>query len=125
MASCCWPAMASSDSHLLVKYLLVLRHKIANACCGPSDERLDIVREAIITISGVEAGHGQEVLRDMTGQIVCTHDLIAPLIERHIDVRDAPTEGHGIFGRDTMHILRSRPGQFVDLANMSNWTHQN
>jgi hypothetical protein len=71
------PAMASSYSHLLVKYLLVLRHKIANACCGPSDERLDIVREAIITISGVEAGHGQEVFGDVTGQIVCTHDLVA------------------------------------------------
>src|SRR5260370_7411246 len=24
-----------------------------------------------------------------------------------------------------MHILRSRAGQFVDLANMSGWTHQN
>src|SRR5215468_3756099 len=109
------------QSHLLVKHLLVLRHKIANARCGPSDERLDIVCEAIITISGVEARHGQEVFRDVAGQIVCTHDLVAPLIERHIDVPDGSTEGLRIFGRGTMHILSSRPGQLVDLANMSGW----
>src|SRR6266478_4520446 len=125
MAPCCWPAATSGDRHLLVKHLLVLRHKITNACCGPSDECLDIVSEAIITISGVEAGHGQEVFRDMVGQIVCTHDLVAPLIERHINVPDGPTECLGIFRRDAMHILRSWPGQFVDLANMSGWTHQN
>ena len=103
-------ATASSDSRLLIKYLFVLGHKIANARCGPSDERVDIVCEAIITISGVEARHGQEVFRDMAGQIVCTHDLVAPLIERYIDVPDGSTEGLRIFGRDTMHILRSWSG---------------
>jgi hypothetical protein len=64
------------------------------------------------------------VFRDMVRQTVRTHYLVAPLIERHINVRDGSTECLGIFRRDAMHILRSRPDQFVDLANMSGWTHQ-
>jgi hypothetical protein len=112
-------------SPLAPQYILVLRNEITNACCGPSDDCLDVVREAIITISGVEAGHGQEMFRDMVGQIVCTHNLVAPFIERHVDVPDGPAKCLGIFRRDAMHILRSRPGQFVDLANMSRWTDQN
>jgi hypothetical protein len=60
LARFCDTATASGDRHFLIERLFVLRHKIANARCGPSDERLDIVREAIITISGVEACHGQE-----------------------------------------------------------------
>jgi hypothetical protein len=80
------------------------------------DRAIDVVREEIITISGVEAGHGQEMFRDMVGQIVCTHNLVAPLIERHVNVPDGPVECLRIFRRDAMHILRSRPGQFVDLA---------
>ena len=53
-----------------------------NARRGPSDDCLDIVRETIITVSGVEAGHGQEVSREMVGQIVCAGIVMTAV--RHI-----------------------------------------
>jgi hypothetical protein len=77
MAPCCWPAATSGDRHLLVKHLLVLRHKITNARCGPSDECLDIVSDAIITISGVEAagiGLVSRVTPVHTAMRNCTRD---------------------------------------------------
>src|SRR5215831_15927330 len=102
-------SMASGDGHLLVEELLVLRHKVTNARRGPSDDCLDIVRETIITVSGMEAGHGQEVSREMVGQIVCANYLVAPTIEWYINVPDGSIECRGIFRCDATHILRSRP----------------
>ena len=50
---------------VFVKERLVLRHQVTNGRHRPSDDGLDIVREAIITVSGVEAGHGQDVFKEM------------------------------------------------------------
>jgi len=57
---------------------------------------------------GVKAGHGQEVLKEMLGQIAPAQFLVTPVIERRIDVRDGPTECVGAFRRDA-RILRPRP----------------
>jgi hypothetical protein len=78
------------------------------------------MRETIITVSSMEAGHGQKVLRDMVGQVLPTQYLVTPLIERHVDVPDGSIERLGIFGCDAMHILRSRPGQLVEVASFEN-----
>jgi hypothetical protein len=49
-------ATASGDCKVPVEQFPVLRHKITNVRCGPSHECLDVVREAVITISRVEKG---------------------------------------------------------------------
>jgi hypothetical protein len=114
------PATASGNRHLPVEELPVLRHKVTNVRCGPSDDCLDIMRETIITVSSMEACHGQKVFRDMVGQVLPTQYLVTPLIERHVDVPDRPLERLGIFGCDAVHILRSRPGQLVEVASFEN-----
>ena len=100
----------------------MLRHKVTDARRGPPRDCLDIVRETIITVGGMEVGHRQEVLEDMVGQIPAAQFMVAPLLQRYIDISDGPTERVGIFRRQAMHALRPRPGQFVDLADMNVWT---
>jgi hypothetical protein len=57
----------------------------------------------------MKAGHGQEVFKEMLGQIAPAQFLVTPLIERHIDVREGSTECVGVFRRDVRQILRARP----------------
>ena len=66
----------------------MLRGKVTDTRRRPSCDRLDIVRETIIAIGGVEAGHGQEVLEDMLGQIAAVQLLVPPLLQWYIDISD-------------------------------------
>src|SRR5207249_1065152 len=47
----------------------VLGHKVPHARGPPSRDRLDVVRETIVMVGGVEARHGQQVLEDVVGQL--------------------------------------------------------
>jgi hypothetical protein len=38
------------------------------------------MRQTVITVGGVEAGHGQEVFEDVVGQIAVAQLLVAPLL---------------------------------------------
>ena len=69
-----------------LEQLGVTRNKVAAACGGPSCDHLDIVCEAIISISGMKAGHGQQVIRDMVRQITFAKLLIPPLLQWDIDI---------------------------------------
>jgi hypothetical protein len=42
-----------------------MRHKGTGAGRWPAGDRLDIMRETIIPIGGMELGHSQQVLEDM------------------------------------------------------------
>jgi hypothetical protein len=75
----------------------VTGHKVTHACRGPSDDRLDIVRETIIPVGGMEAGHSQQVLEDMVRQIAAAQFLVSPLLQWHLDIGDGATEGVRIF----------------------------
>ncbi len=70
---------------VFVKERLVLHDEVTNRRRGLSGDCLDIVREAIISVSRVEAGHGQEVFKEILGQTVLAQFLVMPLIERRID----------------------------------------
>ena len=83
----------------------MVRHKVTDARRGPPRDCLDIVRETIITVSGMEAGHCQEMLEDMVGQIAAAQFLGAPLLQRYINISDGPTECVGIFRRQAVHVL--------------------
>lgn len=109
---------------LRLEEFLVLRHKVTNACCGPSGDLLDILCKTVIAIRGMETGHGQEMFIEMLRQITLTQLPVAPLIERHIDLRNRSSQCSGVFRRDAAHVLRPRPGQFVNLANMTGRTCQ-
>ncbi len=63
-----------------LEQLGVMRHKLTDAGCGPSCDRLDIVGETIITVGGVEARHGQQVLENMVRQIAAAKLLVSPLL---------------------------------------------
>jgi hypothetical protein len=52
---------------VFVKERFVLRDEVTNRRRRPSGDCPDIVRETIITVSGVETGHGQEVFKAMLG----------------------------------------------------------
>jgi hypothetical protein len=52
---------------VIVEERLVPCDKVTNGRRWPSGNCLDVVRETIITVSGVEAGHGQEVFKQMLG----------------------------------------------------------
>jgi hypothetical protein len=85
----------------------------------PSRDRFDIVRESIISIGGMETGHGEQVLKNMVGQIAAAKLLVPPLFQWDINIGDGSTERGGIFSRHGMHVLGPRPGQFIDLADVS------
>jgi hypothetical protein len=46
-----------------------MRNKITSTHRGPPCDCLDIVRETIITVGGMEASYGRQVLEDMVRQI--------------------------------------------------------
>ena len=73
----------------------------------------------------MEAGHGQGMFEEMVGQIAAAQLLVAPLLQRYIDVGDGSTERIGKLRGHASHVLRSRPGQFVNLADMSGWIRHN
>src|SRR5262249_6583283 len=91
----------------------------------PSRDRFDIVRETIISIGGMEAGHGKQVLKNMVWQIAAAKLLVPPLFQWDINIGDGSPERGGIFSRHGMHVLGPRPGQFVDLADVSGRIRQN
>ena len=91
---------------VFVEERIVLCDKGTNARRRPAGDSRDIVRETITTVSGVEAGHGQEMFKEMLGQIVPAHFLVTPLIERHIEVRDGSTECVGVLRRDARRRWR-------------------
>ena len=68
------------------------RNKVAATCRRPSGDRLDIVREAIISIGGMEAGHSEQVLKKMVRQIAAAKLLVPPLFQRDINICDGSTE---------------------------------
>jgi hypothetical protein len=68
-------------------------NKITDAGRRPSCDRLYIMRETIITIGGMETGHGRQVLEDMVRQIAAAKLLVPPFFEWHIDVGNGSTEG--------------------------------
>src|SRR5262249_41976441 len=47
----------------------VLSHKVTDAGRRSAGDRLDIVREAIIPIGGMELGHGQHMRQDIVRQV--------------------------------------------------------
>jgi len=53
---------------------------------------LDIVREAIISIGGMESGHSEQVLKKMVRQIAAAKLLVPPLFQRDINIGDGSTE---------------------------------
>ena len=74
------------------EYLGVTRDEVAAACRVPSRYRFDIMRETIIPIGGMEAGHSEQVFKNMFGQIAATKLLVAPLFQRDINIGDSSTE---------------------------------
>ena len=60
-----------------------------------------------------------KVLEDVVGQMAGAKLLVSPLLERHVDIGDGSTQCGGILRRHGVHVLRLRPGQFVDLADVS------
>jgi hypothetical protein len=59
-------------------------HKVPDAGRRPAGDRLDIVRQAIIAVGGMEAGHSQQVLEDMVRPLAaavscsCVHGVVPP-----------------------------------------------
>ena len=51
-------------------------------------DRLNVVRQTVITIGSMEAGHRQQVLEHVIGKMAAAQFLVAPLLQRHIDVGD-------------------------------------
>jgi hypothetical protein len=95
------------------------RDEVTDALRRPPGDCLDVMRQTIITVGGMEAGHGPEMFEYMVGQIAAAQLLVAPLLQRYIDVSDGSAERRGKLPRHTSHVLRLRPGQFVNLADMS------
>ena len=100
------------------------RGKVTDARCGPPGDCLDVMRQTIITVGGMEAGYGHDMFEEMVGQIAAAQLLVAPLLQRYINVGDGLTERVGKLRGHASHVLRSRPGQFVNLADMSGWIRQ-
>src|SRR6266508_3756410 len=63
------------------------------------------MRETIISIGGMEAGHSEQVLKNMVGQIAAAKFLVPPLFQWDINIGDGSTERGGIFSRHGMHVL--------------------
>jgi len=73
------------------EYLNVTRDEVAAACCGTSRDRVNIVRETIISIGGVEAGHAKQVLKNLVRQIAAAK-LLPPLFQWDINIGNSSTE---------------------------------
>jgi len=70
----------------------VTRNEIAAVGRAPSRYRFDIMRETIISIGGMEAGHSEQVFKNMFGQIAAAKLLIPPLLQWDINIGDGSTD---------------------------------
>lgn len=78
--------------------------KVAEACRAFSGYSLDFMSKAVISIGGMEMGHGEQMIKKMGRQIAAAK-LLLPLIERNIDICDVSTERVRIFRGVGMHVL--------------------
>jgi hypothetical protein len=81
------------------------RHEVTGAGRRPSRGRLDIVRETVIAVGGLEPGHDQQVLGDMVRQLAGAQLLVSPGLEGYIDISDGATEGVGILRGQGAQVL--------------------
>ncbi len=101
-----------------------MRNVIAHAGCGLAGYRLDIVGETIVSVGGVQTGHGQQVREKVLRQIAAAQLLILPLLQWDVDIGDSASQCLRVFRRHGREILTARPCQFVYLADVSGWAGQ-
>lgn len=71
----------------------------------PVSDRLDVVCQSIITVLGMEPGHGPQVVREVLRQTAWAKLALFPLLQWLVDVPDGSPEGLGILRRHLGHIL--------------------
>src|SRR5215831_7846995 len=64
----------------------VPRHKVMDAGRRLASDRLDIVRQAIIAVGGMEVGHGQQMLENVIRQLAAAQLLVPPLLQGDIHI---------------------------------------
>src|SRR5215212_7013731 len=79
---------------------------------------------AVVTVVRVQPSHGDEVVKDVVREAAPTKLLVTPVIERHVDIGYGSPHSGRVFGRHAGHVLRPRPGQFIDLADVGQRTLQ-
>lgn len=95
----------------------MLAHRGFQGLRRSSEDILDVRRQPVIRVGGVQMPHRQQMFEDVLRQMASAQ-FFGPRLDRHVDIRDLAPQCLAVLGGEGVQILRLRSGQLVNLADV-------